>query len=86
MTYLCPSCAEEYEDEAAAELVKQQKIAQGKLRSILSGAIISLNDLSDLKLWPAEGWDYQTTLGTLLDLMPHRTDAQIEAWAKDQGL
>ena len=84
MPYVYPSSTDELEDEDLAARVRAHKVAQGKLRNILSDAIIRMNSLSDLALWPAEGWDYQTTLGTLLDLMPNRSDAELEAFARDE--
>jgi len=79
-----PSCVEEREDEELAERVQTQKDYARRLQNILQDAIFRIERLDHLKLWPAEGWDYHSTTGALLDLMPHRTDAQIEAWARDQ--
>jgi hypothetical protein len=80
-----PSCAEEREDEELAERVQTQKDYAKRLQNILQDAIFRIERLDHLKLWPAEGWDYHSTTGALLDLMPHRTDAQIEAFAREEG-
>ena len=75
--------AEERDEDMLAKCIERYKVQRQRLNQILDDAILRLDLLEDLKHWPAEGWDYASTRGALQDLLPHRPDAQLEAWARE---
>lgn len=54
------------------------------LDQAIDACISALSSLAGVNHWPARGWDYNDTIGTLNDLRSDCTTADIEQWVADE--
>lgn len=71
-------CTEERADLEALATIRQQSAFTTALRDALKTCAATIDALPDPPVWPTRGYDRETTLGLLADLMPDRSEAEIE--------